>query len=93
LFEAERREGIVRLPPRPFVGDHEKPLYDVYKDFVELVIMSARSLDGICQPWAPAIEGVSMPSWIPSLEARPFKLLPKEQVYQRVAADHLVDTA
>jgi hypothetical protein len=31
-----------------------------------------------------------MPSWTLSLEARPFKLLPKEQVHQRVAADCLV---
>jgi hypothetical protein len=45
LFEAERREGIVRLPPRPILVDYEKPLYDVFKNFVELVIMRPRSLD------------------------------------------------
>ncbi|KAI0505324.1 heterokaryon incompatibility protein-domain-containing protein [Xylaria bambusicola] len=59
----------------PLVVDYAKPPLRVYKDFVKFCIMSSKSLDVLCRPWAmpprrsvaTENEAIDLPSWIPLL--------------------------
>lgn len=94
MREAEKSdadgEGEGRLEPDSIVVDYKKPALEVYKEFVEFAIRRSKFLDIICRPWALKLANVSMPSWIRTLEERPFALHPKDKVYQRTAPDSLV---
>jgi len=56
-----------------FIVDYNKSTLEVYKDFLEFVFRSSKSLDIICRPWAP--ESVKeLPSWIRDLSGRTHEL-------------------
>jgi hypothetical protein len=96
LNSLRRAEREYQQEPDPIQVDYEKSTYDVCKDFVEFVVRRSKSLDIICVPWAPSPskekKEPEMPSWIPHISGRPFKLRPHMKVYNRVAADPLVGT-
>lgn len=58
---------IVRDPTAPVVDEriqpkYEKPIIDVYGDFIDYCIETSQSLDILCRHWAPTKD--KMPSWI-----------------------------
>ena len=85
-----------RSEPETIEVDYDKPIFEVYRDFLKFVITRSRSLDILCRPWAPSIAtdrpDEFLPSWIPQLSGSPYALVPHTMVYQRVRADPLVGT-
>ncbi|KAF7197204.1 Heterokaryon incompatibility protein 6, OR allele [Pseudocercospora fuligena] len=69
------------------IVDYEKPIFEVYQDFVELALRHTNSLDILCLPWAPAHP--SLPSWIPQLSRNPFGST-NSGIHRRINADPLV---
>ena len=79
--------------PKTIVVDYKKTVFEVCKDFLQFAISRSRSLDIIARPWAPSVpQGEPMPTWIPSITGRAYKMNPHWKVYQRVQADTLVGT-
>lgn len=68
---------------------YEKPVFEVYKDFLEFAITRSESLDIICRPWAANAEG--LPSWIPRKIGATHGLR-QNRAYTRVRADPLVSS-
>jgi hypothetical protein len=65
-----------------FKIDYKQPALVIFKRFLNAAIAKSKSLDIICRPWAPKdgedVEGeyisdIKLPSWIPSLERKPFQ--------------------
>ena len=51
--------------------DYMKPVWEVYRDVIALIVSQSKSLDIICRPWAPL--GSGMPSWIQSCSKASFQ--------------------
>jgi len=83
-----RAELDVRTRPDAIQVNYDQPFYEVCRDFLQFVILNSRSLDIICQPWAPAEPG--LPSWILPLSRKAFGVSHRFNVHSRVAADVLV---
>src|SRR5271156_1901508 len=49
--------------------DYRKPGIDVFKNFIQFVIMSSESPDITCRPWAPILGKERLPSWIAYVSA------------------------
>ncbi|OCK82071.1 HET-domain-containing protein [Lepidopterella palustris CBS 459.81] len=81
--------------PQPIVVDYEKEIYDVCRQFLEFAISRSKSLDIICQPWAPEPQRhePQLPSWISQLSGAPFDKKPGQNCYGRVLADPLVGSS
>lgn len=56
----------------PVLYGNEEPLV-VYMRFVERAIKRYRSLDILCRPWAPALTGTKLPSWMLDATQKPFR--------------------
>ncbi|GAW18788.1 hypothetical protein ANO14919_082700 [Xylariales sp. No.14919] len=79
--------------PVPFTVNYEKPTLRVYKDFTKFCILSSKSIDVLCRPWALPVTGdekaIELPSWIPLLSQSEFGN--PEEVYRgRKNGDNLV---
>lgn len=64
--------------------DYKMHEVDVYKEFTKFCVLSSRSLDIICRPWALPLHNkagkeIHMPSWIPLLSSSEFGV--PEEVY------------
>lgn len=77
---------------RTYPIDYGKPVYEVCKDFLDWTLRPSRSLDIICQPWAPTKPTDNLPSWIPSLSGLALRR-DRQGRLRRVKADPLVATS
>jgi hypothetical protein len=73
--------------------DYNRPIIEVYKDFVVFSIRKSdqvTALDILCRPWAPQIEQANdeplqeLPSWIPNLEDAAFAMHEHSTAGQRM---------
>lgn len=83
LTDAERRrmtqllDKIGRLlKVDRFPVNYEKSFEEICEDLYTFTTLHSRSLDLICRPWAPvpSEEEDELPSWVRSIEHRPFRL-------------------
>ncbi|KAI1457590.1 heterokaryon incompatibility protein-domain-containing protein [Annulohypoxylon moriforme] len=66
--------------PLAFKVDYCQSKLAVYNHFTQFCVLSSRSLDIICRPWAMPLErGVILPSWIPLLSNSEFGV--PEEIY------------
>ncbi|KAF6820632.1 hypothetical protein CPLU01_12721 [Colletotrichum plurivorum] len=86
-------------PASPFelTADYKQSDISVYKTFTEFCVLTSKSLDIICRPWAMprrvfGRKGRYMPSWIPMLSASEFGA-PEETYSGRKNGDGLVGPA
>ncbi len=92
--DAERLSPVVSrwrriLQERTYPVDYTKPIYAVCKDFLLWTLRTSRSIDIICQSWAPTKSPEQLPSWMPSLAGLSFRRDGKG-LLRRVRADPLV---
>ncbi|KAF7541033.1 hypothetical protein G7054_g954 [Neopestalotiopsis clavispora] len=72
--------------------DYNKPVTEVFTDFLEFAIRRSKTIDIICYPWAPdpAQGEPKLPSWICPLSRAPFNRASDQEAYIRASADPLV---
>ena len=92
--DAERLSPVVLrwrkiLQERTYPVDYTKTIYAVCKDFLLWTLKTSRSIDIICQSWAPTKSPEQLPSWMPSLAGLSFRRNGKG-LLRRVRADPLV---
>lgn len=83
---------------RNFQVDYSRSELTVYTEFTEFCVMSSRSLDIICRPWAMPLRPIpdraddKLPSWIPLLSSSEFGI-PEEVYSGRKNGENLVGFA
>jgi hypothetical protein len=83
---------------RSFQVDYSRSELTVYTEFTEFCVLSSRSLDIICRPWAMPLRPIpnraddKLPSWIPLLSSSEFGI-PEEVYSGRKNGENLVGSA
>ncbi|KAL2672911.1 hypothetical protein Neosp_013628 [[Neocosmospora] mangrovei] len=83
-----------------FVVDYTRTPLQVFGEFLKVVVAKSKSVDILCRPWAPfeqfcendKVEKIELPSWIPSLDRKPYQPDQSGKMY-RYNADPLVGAA
>lgn len=83
-----------------FVVDYTQTPLQVFGRFLKAAVAKSKSVDILCRPWAPfeqfsendKVEKIKLPSWIPSLDRKPYQPDKSGKMY-RYNADPLVGAA
>jgi hypothetical protein len=98
------RENLRQNRSRPMctdiIIDYNKPILQIYQEFVAFAMAKSMSLGILCRPWAPVPKGPRFPSWIATTDRGPFGPNPvysilklddaEPDIYVRINADPLI---